>query len=112
MCRFVPVGRIALLLVLIAARPGDRLIAQDRSSQPAVQRSPAAPISKTPDSCAARDARPAATGADKPLAIKLEFTDDKERNALNFEEIFHVSLTDNADQAVKLWNLDSNRGWR
>jgi ankyrin repeat protein len=113
MCRFVPVGRIALLLVLIAARPGDRLIAQGRSSQPAVQRSPAAPISKTPDPCAAGDARPAATGADKPLAIKLEFTDDKEeRNALNFEEIFHVSLTDNADQAVKLWDLDSNRGWR
>src|ERR1700693_1267116 len=43
MCHFVPVGRIALLFVLIAARPSDRLIAQGRSSQPAVNGSTAAP---------------------------------------------------------------------
>jgi hypothetical protein len=54
MCHFVPVGRIALLFVLIAARPGDRLVAQGSSSQPAVQRSPIAPVSKAPDPCAYR----------------------------------------------------------
>jgi ankyrin repeat protein len=112
MCRFVPAGRIALLFVLIAGRPGDRLIAQGRSPQTAVQPSAAAPISKTPDPCAAADARTAATSPDKPLAIKLEIGGEEEKpNALNFEEVLTVSLTNMTDHPIKLWDLDSKRGW-
>jgi ankyrin repeat protein len=111
MCHFVPVGRIALLFVLIAARPGDRLIAQGRSSQPAVQRSPPAPVSKAPDPCASAAARTPATRPDKPLAIKLEIGDEEERNALSFEEVFSVSLANTTDHPIKLWDLDSKRGW-
>jgi len=111
MRRFVPVGQFALLFVLIAARPGNRLIAQDRSP-PAAQRSTAAPISKTADLCASAAARPAAKSPDKPLVIKLEFGNDKENHhTLNFEEVFSVSLTNTTDQPLKLWHLDSKRGW-
>jgi ankyrin repeat protein len=112
MCHFVPVGRIALLFLLIAARPGDRLIAQGRSPQPAVQRSQPAPVPKAPDPCASAPARTPSTRPDKPLAIKLEIGDDEEnRNALNFEEVLSVSLANTTDQSVKLWDLDSKRGW-
>jgi ankyrin repeat protein len=111
MCHFLPVARIAFLLVLIAARPGDRLSAQGPASQPAVQRSPATPISNTPDPCASAAARAPATPPDKPLAIKLEFADDNgKRNALNFEEVFYVSLTNMTDHPIKPWHLDSKRG--
>jgi ankyrin repeat protein len=112
MCHFLPVARIALVLLLIAARPGDRLSAQGRASQPAVQPSPPAPVPKAPDPCASAPARTPATRPDKPLAIKLEIGDDEEKsNALNFEEVLSVSLADTTDQPVKLWDLDSKRGW-
>jgi ankyrin repeat protein len=112
MCHFAPVVRIALLVVLIAARPSDRLIAQGRSSPPAVQRSPPAPVPKAPDPCSSAPARTPATSPDKPLAIKLEISDDEEkRSALNFEEVFSVSLANTTDHPLKLWHLDSKRGW-
>jgi ankyrin repeat protein len=112
MCHFVPVGQIALLFVLIAARPGEQLIAQDRSSQPAVQRSPAAPTSKTPDPCASAPARTPATSPDRPLVIKLEIGDEEEKHkALSFEDVFSVSLANTTDHPIKLWDLDSKRGW-
>jgi ankyrin repeat protein len=112
MCHLVPVARIALVLLLIAARPGDGLIAQGRASQPAVQRSPPAPVPKAPDPCASAPARAPAIRPDKPLAIKLEIGDDEEkRNALNFDEVFYVSLTNLTLQPIKVWDPDSKRGW-
>ncbi|HEV8001472.1 MAG TPA: ankyrin repeat domain-containing protein [Planctomycetaceae bacterium] len=112
MCHVAPVGRIAFLLVLIAARPCDRLSAQGPASQPAVQPSPPAPVPKAPDPCASAAARTPATRPDKPLAIKLEFAaDNGKRNALNFDEVFYVSLTNMTYQPIKLWDPDSKRGW-
>ncbi|HXY35748.1 MAG TPA: ankyrin repeat domain-containing protein, partial [Planctomycetaceae bacterium] len=112
MCRFMPVGRIVLLFVLIATRPGDRLIAQSRASQPAVNGSTTTSISKTPDPCASAGPRTAPTSADKRLAIKLNFGSEKEgRDALSFEDVFWVSLTNTTDRPIKLWDLDSKRGW-
>jgi ankyrin repeat protein len=112
MCHFVPVGRIALLVVIIVVRPGDRLIAQGRSPAPAVKGATAAPISKTPDPCASADARSGPNGAKKPLVIKLEIGDEEENHkALSFEEVFYVSLANTTDHPLKLWDLDSKRAW-
>ncbi len=59
-----------------------------------------------------RAARAPAIRPDKPLAIKLEIGDDEEkRNALNFDEVFYVSLTNLTLQPIKVWDPDSKRGW-